>query len=367
MIDVLKRLAELDANNPNVVNPMKPEVTENLVVETITEGRQDVQLPNMPEPDLLDLRALSGVKKLNESTIAECGMMPMGAPMPPTLPASLNMSAGNASEIVAMMRGIMDLAKGDVPAQTSMPAMGAPMPKMMGDLDQDGDHDMSDHGLEGPGGAEKQQPLFAEPAKKVSGPTFGSDGPANAEPVDAGDLAGGRDDGMGDELADIVKKIKTGQPVKITTDMPVKVTSDEPIKGTTDQQAKVNGDEEEKETYDNSPKPQSSATSSGNDFANIINKVRAADMADTPYGSGSNPMPDEEEKQETADPLSTFESKLMAEYQKFVQEGKDEFGKGKNFAKIAKAAGGGEKGDRIAGAVRAEKIKKAGGHVKYAK
>jgi len=50
-----------------------------------------------------------------------------------------------------------------------------------------------------------------------------------------------------------------------------------------------------------------------------------------------------------------------------VEEGKDEFAKGKNFAKIAKAAGGGEKGDRIAGAIRAEKIKKAGGKVKYAK
>jgi hypothetical protein len=49
-----------------------------------------------------------------------------------------------------------------------------------------------------------------------------------------------------------------------------------------------------------------------------------------------------------------------------MYEGKDEFGKGKNFAKIAKASGGGEKGNRIAGAVRAEKIKKAGG-VKYAK
>lgn len=50
-----------------------------------------------------------------------------------------------------------------------------------------------------------------------------------------------------------------------------------------------------------------------------------------------------------------------------TMEGRDEFGKGKNFSKIAKAAGGGEKGNRIAGAVRAEKIKKAGGNVKYAK
>jgi hypothetical protein len=311
MIDVMKRLAELDANNPNIVNPTKPTAKEELVVETITEGRRDMALPNMPEPNLLDLRALSGVKKLNESAIAECGMMPMGAPMP-SLPASLNMSAGNAGEIVAMMRGIMDLAKGDVPTQTSMPAMGAPMPGMMGDLDRDGDHDMTDHGLE-------KQPLFAEPETKVSGPTFGSDGPANAEPVDTDDLGG--DDvmgGMGDELADIVKKIKTGQPVKITTDMPVKVSSDEPIKGTTDQQAKV---KDEAEGYDNSPKPQTKGFGGGDDFANIINKVRVADMAKTPSGSGSNPMPDEEDDREKTPPMETFEAKLMAEYQKFVSEG----------------------------------------------
>lgn len=50
-----------------------------------------------------------------------------------------------------------------------------------------------------------------------------------------------------------------------------------------------------------------------------------------------------------------------------MQEGKDEFGKGKNFEKIAKAAGGGTKGKKIAGAVRAEKIKQAGGKVQYAK
>ena len=63
----------------------------------------------------------------------------------------------------------------------------------------------------------------------------------------------------------------------------------------------------------------------------------------------------------------TLEDQLYAEYKAFVSEGKDEFGRGKNFAKIARAAGGGEKGNRIAGAVRANKIKQAGGKVKYAK
>jgi hypothetical protein len=302
MIDVLKRLADLDKGNPNVVNPMVAETA--LIDEMITEGK-NIELPNLPEPGLSDLKALSGVKtKLTESTIAECGMMPMGAPMPPTMPASLNMSAGNAGEIVAMMRGIMDLAKGDVPSQSMMPTMGAPMPKMMGDLDHDGDHDMADHGME-----KDNDVLTGGPA--VSGPTFGDDG-------------GAVDDSGADELADMMKKIRTGEPVKITTDMPVKVTSDEPIKGTTDKLNKVSGDgpsvgDEENEEYDNSPKPVTKGHGDGNDFANIINKVRSADMTTTPANSGSNPMPDKK-KEEAVDPLSAFESKLMNDYKKFVEE-----------------------------------------------
>ena len=307
MIDVMKRLADLDKGNPNVVNPMVAETAH--VDEMLTEGKKDINLPKLPEPNLGDLRALSGFKtKLTESTIAECGMMPMGAPMP-SLPASLNMSAGNAGEIVAMMRGIMDLAKGDVPSQSMMPTMGAPMPKMMGDLDRDGDHDMADHGMEHD--MERDDVLTGGPA--VSGPTFGDDD-------------GAVDDSGSDELADMMKKIRTGEPVKITTDMPVKVTSDEPIKGTTDKLNKIGGDgpsasdeEEKDESYDNAPKPETKGYGDGNDFANIINKVRSADMTTTPANSGSNPMPDNK-KEETVDPLAAFESKLMNEYKKFVEE-----------------------------------------------
>jgi gas vesicle protein len=337
MIDVMKRLADLDKGNPTVVNPMVAETAH--VDEMITEGKKAIDLPKLPEPNLGDLRALSGFKtKLTESTIAECGMMPMGAPMPPMMPASLNMSAGNAGEIVAMMRGIMDLAKGDVPSQSMMPTMGAPMPKMMGDLDRDGDHDMDDHGME-----KDNDVLTGGPA--VSGPTFGDDD-------------GAVDDSGADELADMMKKIRTGEPVKITTDMPVKVTSDEPIKGTTDKLNKVSGDgpskdegalgaigggivggiaggplgaltgaaagdqltdTKNKENYDNTPKPETKGYGDGNDFANIINKVRSADMTTTPANSGSNPMPDNKKK-EAVDPLAAFESKLMSEYKKFVEE-----------------------------------------------
>ena len=294
MIDVLKRLADLDKGNPNVVNPM---VAKAVTEEIITEGK-DIKLPELPEPGLGDLKTLSGVKtKLTESTIAECGMMPMGAPMPPTMPASLNMSAGNAGEIVAMMRGIMDLAKGDVPSQSMMPTMGAPMPKMMGDLDRDGDHDMDDHDMEKPDGV-----LTGGPA--VSGPTFGDEG--------------GMDDSGADEIADMIKKIRTGEPVKIKTDMPVKVTSDEPIKGTTDKLNKVTDTDAEKETYNNSPAdPTKIPKFDPNSMADMRNKI---DMAEIPPGApGDNRLPKKKEE-ESIDPFSAFESKLMSEYKKFVEE-----------------------------------------------
>jgi hypothetical protein len=306
MIDVLKRLAELDENNPNVVNPMVKEAAKVSEAPTALTENAEIKLPEMPDPGLADLKALSGVKKLNESTIAECGMPTMGAPMPPTMPASINMSAGNANEIVAMVRGIMDLAKTDVPSQTMAPTMGAPMPSFaanaMGDVDGDGDHDMRDHDLEQP----DPGPLSADPSPAVSGPTFGDDAGAN----DSGDA----------ELADMLKKISTGEPVKIKTDMPVKVTSDEPIKGTTDSLNKVGGDgpKQKEETYDNSPK-EKTRDYNPNDFANIINKVRDFDYV--PSGSGSNPMPEEgKKKEENADPLAAFEAKLFDEYKNFVAE-----------------------------------------------
>jgi hypothetical protein len=284
MLSILQKLASIDGGSQSA--PVeKPAV--------LTEGKKEIEL-NLPEPDLSDLRALSGVKKqLNESALAECGMMPMGSPMPPTMPASINMSAGNAGEIVAMMRGIMDLAKTD----NASPGMGSPamdpMLKALGDVDMDGDHDMKDHDLEQP-----------------------DDGPLTAEPA-------GMDDSGGDEIADLIKKVRTGQPVKISTDMPVKVSSDEPIKGSTTDKLNARSDDKPAEGgYDNSAKDPTEDVPrfDPNNMAHVMNKVDAADMADTPYGSGTNPLPKEEEKKEEAF-SNAFEAKLFDEYKKFISEG----------------------------------------------
>lgn len=289
MSNILKKLSSLDGGEAKTALVEKPAV--------LTESKK-LEL-DLPEPDMSELRALSGFRKqLNESALGECGMMGMSSPMPtqPQMPASINMSAGNAQEIVSMMRGIMDLAKSDTPSVSmGMPSMGMPgmdpMMRALGDVDMDGDHDMKDHDLEKP-----------------------DTGPLTAEPTNI-------DDSGSDELADIVKKIRTGDPVKISTDMPVKVSSDEPIKGsTTDKLNARNTGNSENEEYDNTPKP-STRDYDPNDFAHVINKVRDFDYV--PSNSGSNPMPDSDskKKQETANPVAAFESKLMDDYRKFVAEG----------------------------------------------
>ena len=143
MIDVLKRLAELDAQNPNIIK-------ENTQVD-------------------------------------ECGMMPgmvpeMGvdiAPEKPSMPASINMTAGSGDELSNMLATIMQLAgqnkpvsaappldntppagtlepaSGDSPADAMRsvidklnPMGGDDVSKSHGDLDNDGDHDMDDHDME---------------------------------------------------------------------------------------------------------------------------------------------------------------------------------------------------------------------------
>lgn len=99
MIDVLKRLSELDAGNPNVdtkaLIQSKPMATVTNM-DIVREG--DAKLPQFVEPDLVDLRKLSGVK------LDECGMMPSSSP------ASLNVTAGSGQELSGILKDLMGLA-----------------------------------------------------------------------------------------------------------------------------------------------------------------------------------------------------------------------------------------------------------------
>jgi hypothetical protein len=184
MIDVMKRLAALDAASPNVdTTKMVPTQTHSYV----QESQQD--LPSLPEPDMASLRALSGLKSLDECGMG--GMMPeMGmsmAPEKPSMPASINMTAGSGDELSNMLATIMQLAgqksadtvsaapalDNTPPAPGTLEPAGAPsaadsmrsvidklnpmddegggedgVNKAHGDLDNDGDHDMDDHDME---------------------------------------------------------------------------------------------------------------------------------------------------------------------------------------------------------------------------
>jgi hypothetical protein len=209
-----------------------------------------------------------------------------------------------------MVRGIMDLAKGDVPSQSMMPTMGAEMPSLLpgfggvgepdldldtnvdtlnkaqGDRDDDGDHDMGDHA---------------------------------AEPGMGGD----------DEIMDLIKKIRTGDPVKIKTDMPVKVTSDEPIKGRTDQQANVDSDNKPEDEGAEVPGKANTTPNDPTDPGRydpkkgvfMPNTGNQGDRMD-----GVMPKGNPEKKDESSNPLSAFESKLFDEYRKFVNEETNESG-----------------------------------------
>jgi hypothetical protein len=160
MIDVLKRLAELDSTNPNVAKPAM-QAEQSLATVTNIEGEQ-----------------------INES-IAECGPMGMGGMDRPSTPAtfSINASAESGEEVSSMLRDIMNLAGvkpvSDLPAfagpkditpvhalepMNDAPSAGDEMGDLIGmidkmntgddvsvaqgDVDGDGDHDKADHDLE---------------------------------------------------------------------------------------------------------------------------------------------------------------------------------------------------------------------------
>jgi len=204
MIDVLKRLAELDAQNPRVVS--------------------DVPILNK--------------QNVSEAQVDECGMMPemhMDA-MRPSTPASINMTAGSADELGNLLKDIVSLAGMKSDTAMSMPAPMASMPppaepetgpdtpvspadsmrsvvdklnpmdgddngeepegpdqdgqdgvnKAHGDVDDDGDHDMDDHDAE----KEKAEEEWDNsPSDPNSAPPFDSNKMSNQDP--AGHPGGG--------------------------------------------------------------------------------------------------------------------------------------------------------------------------------
>ena len=99
MIDVLKRLAELDAANPS--RPEHKVSDDQHITTTLSESAQ----------------------------VDECGMMPeMGDMGRPSTPASINMTAGSGDELGELIKAIATLAGQNRPAEmeplSATPAMG---------------------------------------------------------------------------------------------------------------------------------------------------------------------------------------------------------------------------------------------------
>jgi len=194
MIDVLKRLAELDSTNPNVetiamTNEQSLATVSNIEGETITES------------------------------IAECGPMGMMGGMDrPTTPASfsINASASSGDEVSSMLRDIMNLA-------------GVKSPSAMGDLDHDGDHDVKDHEIElGAPHAVEIEPVGPQSAGDEMGELIGMIDQMNAptgepdaemggeEPKPVSDMADEVRD-MADTLADEGQGVGAGFDTATTT------------------------------------------------------------------------------------------------------------------------------------------------------
>jgi hypothetical protein len=176
MIDVLKRLAELDADNPRVekvamTNEQSLATVSNIEGETITEN------------------------------VNECGPMGMMGGMDrPTTPAtfSINASAQSGDEVSSMLRDIMNLA--------GVKAAGSDM--SMGDLDHDGDHDMQDHEIElGAPHAVELEPQGS--AGDEMGSLIGMIDKMNGPADDAGsDDKMGNDEGPTKSVADMADEVE---------------------------------------------------------------------------------------------------------------------------------------------------------------
>lgn len=100
MIDVLKRLAELDSTNPNVAKTTM-QAEQSLATVSNIEG-----------------------ETITESAVAECGPMGMSSMDRPSTPAtfSINASAESGEEVSSMLRDIMNLA--GVKPVADLPAFG---------------------------------------------------------------------------------------------------------------------------------------------------------------------------------------------------------------------------------------------------
>ena len=103
MIDLMKRLSELDAKNPNVVSEAEGTVSCSSCGEKFKIAGQKDGFSHCKDH--------AGKKCLDESTdLEECGPMGMMGTDRTSTPATINMTAASGSELTGMLKDIMQLA-----------------------------------------------------------------------------------------------------------------------------------------------------------------------------------------------------------------------------------------------------------------
>ena len=281
MIDVMKRLAELDSTNSNVVKAESPkqELDGNNAVTGLNQYTGETVLAE--QISIAELQRLSG---LNEG-LAECGPMgmmggpsPMGMQQKPTASFSLNASAASGDEVASMLTQIMNLAG----VKDAGHHLGTP-----------------DH--------LGQEPLTAEPMSDIAKALGHIDGIEDEE----------AEMGIG-APADFSGQIDHEVDNKSPTDGDVGAMADQ-VRDMADELSEKDPEDfdvaEELRLFDNSPKEHTRAYDP-NSFADVINRLR--DFDNKPYGSGDNPMKAHAtEAVESTDNTGSLAEQLMAEFQQF--------------------------------------------------
>jgi len=121
MLDVLKRLAELDSDNPRVYNdtPTLNNESKDVEEEKAEEGPEILKIKSDQAKSKGEKSFKVGdktfpVKEGEDEQVEECGMMPtIGSMNDHHTPASINISADSGDELSAMLRDIMTLAGRD--------------------------------------------------------------------------------------------------------------------------------------------------------------------------------------------------------------------------------------------------------------
>lgn len=152
MLDVLKKLAELDSTNPRVYKdtPILNNESKDVDEEKADEGPEILKIKS-------DQAKAKGEKSFNvggktfpvkegdDEQVEECGMMPMGAMSGMSdhhhTPASINISADSGDELSAMLRDIMTLAGRNSDNDMGMTAPMGNMPPPA-EVSRDGENDI---------------------------------------------------------------------------------------------------------------------------------------------------------------------------------------------------------------------------------